>query len=185
MSLSKSARIALAIATIMSLSCACSIQGPSSSGQQADTVECSGVLQTGRFYHDASEEWLDFYYIDLGEEQYETLAAAYTNMDFAQAPGSASELMQTAKETQENPYEIQVISSDESLDISSFVGKTVRFSGSFFDAHTAYHVRYIVFHIESIEAESAEAARIDAKSAEAARAEAARIEADRAEGESR
>jgi hypothetical protein len=117
----------------------------------ADTVECSGILQSGSFYHDAIGEWMDFYYVDLGEEQYETLAAAYSNMDFLQAPGSAAELMQTAKDTQEHPYEIQVFSPDENLDISSFVGKEVRFSGNFFDAHTAYHVRYIVFNIESIE----------------------------------
>jgi hypothetical protein len=72
-------------------------------------------------------------------------------MNFVQPPGSVLELMQNAAEPQGNPYEIQIISPDESLDISSFVGKTVRFSGSFFDAHTAYHVRYIVFRIERIE----------------------------------
>jgi hypothetical protein len=144
---------------IMCLLSACSVQstpdedvggGQSPDGETSSRIECVGVLQKGSFYHNAKEEWMDFYYVDLGEEQYKKLAAAYQDMDFVQPPGSASELMQTASETQENPYEIQVISTDKSLDIAPFEGKSVRFSGSYFDAHTAYHERYIVFQIDEM-----------------------------------
>lgn len=117
-----------------------------STGESPNPAEYEGVLQKGRFNYDGQDEWIDFFFVDLGKEQYENLAGAYKDMDFISPPDSVSELLKISEIFQGNPYEVQVYSSD--IDLSPYAGQKIRFSGSFFDAHTAYHMRYIIFHIE-------------------------------------
>lgn len=113
------------------------------------TDSYTGTLQKGRFYLDGQGVWNDYFYVDLGKEQYEKLLNSYKEMDFIAPPSSVAELIKTASDfSQVNPNEIQVY--DAKQDLTSFEGKDIRFSGSYFDAHTAHHVRYIVFDIESI-----------------------------------
>ncbi|MDR0433678.1 MAG: hypothetical protein LBH21_01275 [Gracilibacteraceae bacterium] len=112
--------------------------------------EYHGVLEKGSFYQDGQEDWQDFYYVDLGEEQYAAMAAAYDPAEFLSPPENAEELIQTAIASQDNLWEIQLIAADSAIDLAEYAGREIRFAGRFFDAQTSYHIRYIVFLVEEI-----------------------------------
>ena len=90
-----------------------------------------GVLQKASFYHDGMDEYLSFYFVEIGPGQYKHLT------------GSA--------DTPVTTFEIQVYSSTYNLE--PYVGKFFEFWGEHFEAHTIHHRRDIVMEITQIRQE--------------------------------
>jgi hypothetical protein len=85
----------------------------------------SGVLQHGSYYHEIRDEWITFYYVEIGEKQYKRM----TGSDDAPV----------------KPIEIQVYAPGSDLDI--YLGSFIEFTGEWFTAHAIYHQRDIIFEI--------------------------------------
>lgn len=95
----------------------------------------SGVLLEGSFYHDGRGEWLTYYYLDVGMAQYDILNGEL---------GGVEDLGQPTES------EIQVYTTDESIRLGDHIGQRIMFKGEFFEAHTIYHRRNIVFEIKEL-----------------------------------
>ena len=99
----------------------------------------SGVVQEASFYHDARDEWITYYYADIGIAQFETLINELEyyddNNDFILEFGT----------------EIQLGVANYDISLEDYAGQEISFHGTFFEAHTVYHRRYVVFLIEEIE----------------------------------
>ena len=96
----------------------------------------SGIVQEGTFRHEDRGETFTFYFTDAGREQFEKLKNALE--DYYYDPD------------QEVETEIQLYSTSKNINLKDYVGQTITFKGEFFEAHTAYHVRNIVFEIKEI-----------------------------------
>ena len=95
----------------------------------------TGIVCEGEFYHDGREEWIKYYYVDIGEEQYAKLD---------------EELGGVYDSGQEVKTEIQIYTTIQYLNLKDFVGTEISFKGSPFEGNTIYHRRNIVFDIEEI-----------------------------------
>ena len=87
-----------------------------------------GVLQKASFYHDGMEEYLSFYFVEIGPGQYMHMM------------GNTELLYDTV--------EIQVYST--TIDLEPYVGQFFQFWGEHFEAHTIHHRRDIVMNITQI-----------------------------------
>jgi len=95
----------------------------------------SGVVQEGQFYHDGRDECLTYYFADIGNTQFEKIK---------------NELEEYNNWEQETENEIQLWTINENISLQDYIGSEILFTGSFFEAHTIYHQRYIVFTIMEI-----------------------------------
>lgn len=95
----------------------------------------SGVVLEGRFYHDGRNEWITYYYADLGKAQYDILNGEL---------GGVEDLGQSVE------TEIQIYSTDANIRLKDYVGQRIMFKGEFFESNTIYHRRNIVFEIKEL-----------------------------------
>ena len=95
----------------------------------------TGVVCEGEFFHDGQEEWIQYYYADIGEKQFALLE---------------EELGGVYDSGQEVRTEIHLYSMIDSVSLKDFVGEEISFKGECFEAHTIYHRRDIVFEIKEI-----------------------------------
>ena len=95
----------------------------------------NGVIGESEFYHDGREEWIRYYYAEIGREQLE---------------GLKSQLDDYYDSGLEPETEIHVYTLSDDIDLKKYIGKKISFRGEFFSAHTAYHMRNIVFMITDI-----------------------------------
>ena len=95
----------------------------------------SGTIQEGQFYHDGRDEWLAFYYVDVGSSQFKALKEGLGD-GFYLSPSAKTEIM--------------VYSASDDINISDYIGRDTAFKGFWFEAETVYHQRPIVFGIQEI-----------------------------------
>jgi len=95
-----------------------------------------GIVYEGKYYHDGMGKWIDYYYLDVGKTDFDTLKNQLENYyDFGQ----------------EVETEIQLSTANENINLKDCVGKKIFFDGNFFfEAHTVHHRRNIVFNIDEI-----------------------------------
>jgi hypothetical protein len=93
-----------------------------------------GIVREGKYYHDGQEEWVTFYYADVGISQLETLK---NQLDDYYNSG----------ETKETEIQIYTMNG---INLKDFADKQISFKGEFFAAHTIHHRRDIVFEIKEI-----------------------------------
>ena len=110
---------------------------PSSSSPSAPDTDMrfAGLVCESAFFHDGRDEWITYYYTDVGAAQFDILKDGLE--DYYDSGVDAAN-------------EIQLYSTSENIDLMNYVGKEITFSGEWFAAHTIYHRRDIVFGIEVI-----------------------------------
>ena len=111
------------------------VKGPVKTEQDihpdGETGFASGVLQKGAFFHDGRGEWMTYYYVEVGANQYKYLSG-----------GSLPE---------SKPYEVMVYSTGlNGESMKEYLGKYIYFKGEAIEAHTIYHRRDIVVDIYEI-----------------------------------
>ncbi|MCL1794607.1 MAG: DUF4431 domain-containing protein [Oscillospiraceae bacterium] len=105
-----------------------------------------GIVREGQFYHDGQEEWITYYYADVGEAQLETLKSKLADYeDLGEDP-----------ETEIHLY------STNGISLKDCVGKEIKFKGDYFACHTIHHRRNIVFEVKEIEINGIYGAAADA-----------------------
>jgi len=96
----------------------------------------SGIVQERVFFHEDRNERITYFFTDVGRAQLETLKNALEDYYYSE---------------QEVETEIQLYTTAKNINLKDYVGKKVKFKGDFFEAHTIYHQRDIVFMVEEIE----------------------------------
>jgi len=95
----------------------------------------SGILQEAEFYHDGMDQWIGYYYVDVGKDQLHILI---NELDDYFDLGEGRET------------EIHVYANDEKIKLNDYIGQKIAFKGEFFSGHTIHHRRNIVFAITEV-----------------------------------